>query len=267
MPLSPSQTGATEQLERVVHGWRMARSFAAPDASSAFALAAALRAATHTREGQPADIVGLVEAFGWRHRYQHLTASADGTCALLVPSARSGFLLVVDPDLAMSEAWQVAGLGAADRRATVSSMIDFRLAHELAHTFFYDRAFPPRRLLPQASREEAFCDMVARALLVPRAAEWSHLSAAALVEVARSSKTALEVLCGAVVDAGRGITIMGGRDFPGRPPVQFCAQGRPASPALEVGWRYGSGREHFDCWRDGNRFLAMARSIGDLVPL
>jgi hypothetical protein len=45
----------------------------------------------------------------------------------------------------------------------------FRIAHEIGHSFFYDRAKrPPTRLLPESKAEEKFCDEFANALLIPR---------------------------------------------------------------------------------------------------
>ncbi|MFN2468673.1 MAG: ImmA/IrrE family metallo-endopeptidase [Gaiellaceae bacterium] len=44
----------------------------------------------------------------------------------------------------------------------------FRVAHELAHTLFYARpGGRPRRRFAVTGQEEAFCDRVARALLLP----------------------------------------------------------------------------------------------------
>src|ERR1700687_5339224 len=45
----------------------------------------------------------------------------------------------------------------------------FSIAHELGHTFFYDRSMRPARRLPQrvSNREEQFCDVFAGELLAP----------------------------------------------------------------------------------------------------
>ncbi len=59
-----------------------------------------------------------------------------------------------------------------DRSHTASEVqrFRFRVAHEIGHSFFYDRhTRPPNRLLPFSKREEEFCDEFASALLVPPA--------------------------------------------------------------------------------------------------
>src|SRR5258708_16515337 len=41
------------------------------------------------------------------------------------------------------------------------------IAHEMAHTLFYSRGHPPRRIVPWSQAEEHFCFDVARMILAP----------------------------------------------------------------------------------------------------
>lgn len=76
--------------------------------------------------------------------------------AMLVPRERGGFTICLSRNLTRSQ------------RAGLNAPLDFLVAHEMAHTFFYDRcARPHRRFVAQSSEEEAFCDSFARHLLLP----------------------------------------------------------------------------------------------------
>ena len=85
------------------------------------------------------------------------TSSHD---ALLVPQQNGTFSILVDP-LPKNEVTLADDLARHRNR--------FRIAHEIGHSFFYDRRVPPPlRLFPCSDKEEAFCDEFASALLVPR---------------------------------------------------------------------------------------------------
>jgi hypothetical protein len=83
-----------------------------------------------------------------------------------------GVRIVRVPDLT-GEACIIPAKGGFQVLVTTSlRQARFRLsvAHELAHTLFYDRdSDPPRRLFPTSDREEHFCFDVARRVLAP---EW-----------------------------------------------------------------------------------------------
>jgi len=69
-----------------------------------------------------------------------------------------GFLILVDPEAA----------GRVVDERTRRRRLRFRLAHEIGHSFFYDRrSRPPRRLIDRSEEEEEFCQQFASALLVP----------------------------------------------------------------------------------------------------
>lgn len=81
--------------------------------------------------------------------------------ALLVPRQDGSFLIVVDPDAAVNSDRQLS-------RTVRRVRYRFRIAHEIGHSFFYDRASkPPRRIGPITPEEETFCDRFASALLIP----------------------------------------------------------------------------------------------------
>jgi len=80
--------------------------------------------------------------------------------ALLVPKPDGRFQILVDPltDRPMKE-------------RTRRHRMRFRIAHEIAHSFFYDRRhIPAQRDFHGSQKEEIFCDEFASALLVPRPA-------------------------------------------------------------------------------------------------
>lgn len=68
----------------------------------------------------------------------------------------SGFVFAVDPHLTPSQAKRMQGFVPAEARARI---IDWRLAHEIAHILFYREDGERVRLADEA--EEAFCDTFA----------------------------------------------------------------------------------------------------------
>jgi hypothetical protein len=81
--------------------------------------------------------------------------------ALLVPRA-GGFDVMVNSDPPKDSASPITDPVIARRRAR------FRLAHEIGHSFFYDRRpAVPVRCAPGSDAEERFCDLFASVLLIP----------------------------------------------------------------------------------------------------
>lgn len=89
-------------------------------------------------------------------RLQHLAASEGRQDALLCPRDGGGFVIVVDPDLSPKDRQAGRDLLAA---------LDWRIAHELGHTYFYDRGAPPQRWSSWSRDEEDAADFFAAALL------------------------------------------------------------------------------------------------------
>jgi hypothetical protein len=95
-----------------------------------------------------ADELALI--LGIPIHYEPLEAESGGLEALLVPSSQTRFMIICDP-------WT---LEASPERCS------FRIAHEIAHTLFYDwTQSPPRRSRPSSNAEEWFCDAFADSLL------------------------------------------------------------------------------------------------------
>ncbi|MFQ6028765.1 MAG: ImmA/IrrE family metallo-endopeptidase [Dehalococcoidia bacterium] len=81
---------------------------------------------------------------------------------MLVPLLDGGFEILVDPSVVMGPSPEIVGPVVEEHR------FRFRVAHEIGHSFFYDRKYKPaKRLLEPSKQEEAFCDHFASALLVP----------------------------------------------------------------------------------------------------
>lgn len=126
--------------------------------------AEAMRARSGTAETEPFDVEAYVQTDqGWTTDRLPLAAAAGGLQACLLPF-REGFRLVVDCGIGPGEGWQAFGGGA---RLLRKALYRSRLAHELAHTFFYRAGRPPARLGRASSLEEKFCDDFSAALLAP----------------------------------------------------------------------------------------------------
>jgi len=127
-------------------GWRIENL-----AGYATCLASELAPVCRGRLSAGLDRLGWVEL-----RMQSLAARDGRQDALLCPRASGGFVIVVDPELSP-----------ADRAAgrDWQNALDWRLAHELGHTYFYDRAAPPQRWCSWCTDEEDAADFFAAAFL------------------------------------------------------------------------------------------------------
>lgn len=115
-------------------------------------------------ESNPCDINRLCQLGGFRVKRLSLVESPKDHQALLVPRIDGGFDILVDPS--------VAHIGGVETGASVSEIefhrFRYRIAHEIGHSFFFDRkSRPPIRLIESSKAEEEFCDRFASALLVP----------------------------------------------------------------------------------------------------
>jgi hypothetical protein len=101
------------------------------------------------REPGFADPEKLAEALGIPIRLVSLAAAQGGLEAVLLPDFDTRFVILCDPWVEGRDTQRVA----------------FRIAHELAHTLFYDwDQRPPCRLRVSTRAEEDFCDEFAGAL-------------------------------------------------------------------------------------------------------
>ncbi|HSO96898.1 MAG TPA: hypothetical protein VLV81_12760 [Acidimicrobiia bacterium] len=100
--------------------------------------------------GRACDPVALAAQLDIRVSFKALSAERGGLEAALVPDVDGPFEIICDPWV---DPHNEQGLS-------------FRIAHELAHTLFYDWSLtPPRRLVTDSVKEEEFCDDFACRLL------------------------------------------------------------------------------------------------------
>jgi hypothetical protein len=138
-----------------------------PPVRDAPVLAAALRATlgpADSTDGPLLTLTPLTVAGRCVVSTETLSAAGGQQEALLIPLDDNRFGICVDPT--PRGGW--SKIRPALRPEVERHRHRFRVAHELAHTLFYDRSGTrPRRLRPGSSEEESFCDEFARALLLP----------------------------------------------------------------------------------------------------
>ena len=118
----------------------------------------------HSATWEPLDEATLCTVGGFRVREETLHAAEGRLEALLIPSRGGSFTIVIDSE--PHGGW--ADVRPALRHELSRHRRRFRLAHEVAHTFFYDRSGDrPTPTVDRTEGEERFCDHFAAALLVP----------------------------------------------------------------------------------------------------
>lgn len=104
------------------------------------------------------DLKAICAAGGFHTRFASMSGNSKKHEAFLVPKPDGRFVILVDPLV-----------GSAMSQVTRRHRFRFRIAHEIAHSFFYDRRHHPARRISNSSKdEEMFCDRFASALLIPR---------------------------------------------------------------------------------------------------
>lgn len=135
-----------------------------PEPNEAPNIARALRKAWGARPAGRLDLKRICDRLGVEVSVVSLEVPDGGAQGFLIPRA-NGFLIEVDPE--PRGGWQ--SVSPSLRSSLERHRKRFLIAHELAHTLFYeDRPARPRRLVFDSVRQEAFCDELARALLVPQ---------------------------------------------------------------------------------------------------
>jgi hypothetical protein len=176
------------------------------------------------------DLDGFCAAAGVAVARLPLRAAAGGIEATLTPLDGDRFGVVVDPEPAGG--WQ--RIDVRLRADLARHRYRFRLAHELAHTLFYDRSGArPRRRFSVTAAEEAFCDRYARALLLPDDALADRMvTPAEVLRVQREYDVSLELCVRAFADVhGRGffgLLVANGPSAPVLRPQWVSATGLPA---------------------------------------
>jgi len=146
--------------------------------------------------------VGRIEEIcrtaGIKLRLRRLRGKDDGLQAVLA-ACPGGFEVTVDTE--PPGGWK--SVPETIRPGLHRHRLRFRVAHELAHTLFYDRTTPrPHRIVPDSTEQEAFCDVFARAFLVPPAGIPPRIAdPAVVVSLARRYDVSLEVAVRAVAAA------------------------------------------------------------------
>lgn len=164
--------------------------------------AAKLAATVRERALGAADINAPLQDFGpflgdgVRISRRRLAAAGGGDEAMLL-ARPGGFHILVDSE--PRGGWPDSGHSTDTER----HRFRFRVAHELAHTVFYDRRWDtPRRRLGNSELQEAFADAFARALLVPPAvAGTSEPTPRGVRELQQRFDVSLEVAARAVAAA------------------------------------------------------------------
>jgi hypothetical protein len=138
-----------------------------PDDNVAFQLAAEVRNACRDETmptSRVCDIESICKKSGFVVKQISLSDSGASYEALLIPKLNGNFEILVDPKVGLTNNSDENGLLSAVKLRRFR----FRVAHEIGHSFFYDRTKkPPSRIFPLSKSEEHFCDQFASALLLP----------------------------------------------------------------------------------------------------
>jgi uncharacterized protein DUF955 len=212
------------------------------------------------------DLDGFCAGAGVAVAHRRLRAAVGGVEATLTPLDGNRFGVVVDPEPAGG--WP--RIDVLLRTDLARQRYRFRLAHELAHTLFYDRSGTrPRRRFPVTAAEEAFCDRYARALLLPDDALANRIvTPAEVLRVQRQYDVSLELCVRAFAEVHSrgffGLLVANGPSAPVLRPQWVSATGLPArwwtaewlqralphSPSTDRSGVFGSGRNALRClWR------------------
>lgn len=170
--------------------------------------------------------------FGAKVRVGELAASNGGLEALLVPLPDNEFGISVDPT--PRGGWD--RVPRTLRQSLRRHRLRFRVAHELAHTFFYIRqqGATPQRHLFDSDEQEEFCDFFSRSLLISRERVMAMAATPrALVRLQEESDVSLEVTARAVAAV--------------RPDLDISIWFESPDQGLELQWstgeRSGDGRK------------------------
>lgn len=221
--------------------WPIRRLAAVPGESIALQLASDVRQLAVDRKLR-CDLDKLCVLGGFRYRSVPLDTTAGGHEALLVPRVEGGFEILVDPLPAASLSFD----DGRKQERLWRRRLRFRIAHEIGHSFFYDRRCrPARRLLPHSDAEEVFCDQFASALLVAQnVAERSQPTPAAIIDLADRFDVSVEAAGRAVARFNLSTSVLGLR--PAREPNGDINGFEVLwSAGLPVGQNHGNRRARF----------------------
>lgn len=138
------------------------------------------------------DIAEVCRLGGFRLRERPLGGARGGLEAVIAPVPEDRFEIHVDPE--PLGGW--TAVPHAMRDTLRRQRLRFRVAHEIAHSFFYVRdGSVPKRSLGNSRRQEEFCDRFAAEFLLPgKVVAATKHSASALVELSRRYDVSLQVV-------------------------------------------------------------------------
>lgn len=178
----------------VVGAWPRFRLNRIPSAEETVELALSVRSSLlgAAASSRPlGDVAEICRAGGFRLRERPLGGARGGLEAVIAPAPEDRFEIHVDPE--PRGGW---GNVPEPMRATLRRQrLRFRVAHEIAHSFFYERdGSMPRRSLGNSRRQEEFCDRFAAEFLLPSGvAAATECSASALLGLSRRYDVSLQV--------------------------------------------------------------------------
>lgn len=155
----------------------------------------------------PCNIENVCREGGFQIKRMNLIDSSQNSQALLVPKIDGTFDILVDPS--------VKQMGGTAKGVNLNNIelhrFRFRIAHEIGHSFFYNRHDrPPQRLIPVTDEEERFCDYFASTLLLPKSiVERMPITAESILWLRIHYKISAEVAGRALANANPEIAVLG----------------------------------------------------------
>jgi hypothetical protein len=177
------------------------------------------------------DLSPLYRAGRFRVRERRLSAATGGDEGLLLPAPDGQFDLWVDPT--PRGGWE--SVPAHLRESLRRHRTRFRVAHEMAHSLFFERGHgTPRRRQRNSVRQEQFCDAFASALLVPPpAARRAPPSPDAVIGLQRRFDVSMELAARALADVHPSARVL----------VLYWATGAEiGAPTARVQWQSSATR-------------------------
>lgn len=184
--------------------WPIRQLEAVPSVDQAEELACETRAAvlgTDFADRGWCDLRAVCALGGFSVRRRPFSAEGRSFDAMLVAELNGSFSVVVDTETPSGgrKSWEL------QRRRN-----RFRIAHEIGHSFFFDRSTRPAvRTTPPSEEEERFCDHFAAALLLPpRAVFASPPDPSSLFRLSDEYEVSVEV-AGRAVSRAHGAWVLG----------------------------------------------------------
>jgi hypothetical protein len=170
-----------------------------PEATEIPAVAREARRAWGVGASSRFDVSRVCKRLGVDVSIVSLGVPEGGAQGFLLPRADGRFLIEVDPE--PRSGWDAVS---PHLRGSLKRHRErFLIAHELAHTLFYeDSPSGPQRMAFDSLRQEVFCDEMARALLVPpEVARTTPFTPEGVVKIQRRFDVSMELALRGIVSA------------------------------------------------------------------